>query len=66
MPLKIINDLEIYREAMEIGEAVWSLVIKWDSFTKNSLSNQLVRSADSISLDIAEGYGWFPFKENQA
>ena len=65
MPLKTINDLEIYREAMDIGEAVWSLVIKWESFSKNTLGNQLVRSADSISANIAEGYGRFHFKENQ-
>ena len=65
MALKTINDLEIYREAMDIGEAVWSLVLKWENFSKNSLGNQLVRSADSISANIAEGYGRFHFKENQ-
>ncbi len=65
MGLKTINDLEIYREAMDIGEEVWSLVHKWESFAKNTLGNQLVRSADSISANIAEGYGRYHYKENQ-
>ena len=65
MALKTINDLEIYREAIDLGEEVWLLVVKWESFAKNTLGNQLVRSADSISANIAEGYGRFHFKENQ-
>ncbi len=65
MPLKTINDLEIYREAIDLGEEIWSLIIRWESFAKNTLGNQLVRSADSISANIAEGYGRYHFKENQ-
>ncbi len=65
MSLKTINDLEIYREAIDLGEEIWSLVIKWESFAKNTLGNQLVRSADSISANMAEGYGRYHYKENQ-
>lgn len=50
---------------MELGEEVWSLVIAWDHFSKDCLGKQLVRSSDSISANIAEGYGRFHYKENQ-
>ena len=60
-----LNDLEIYREAMEIGEEVWTLVRTWDFFAKDTMGKQLVRASDSIAANLAEGYGRFHFKENQ-
>ncbi len=60
-----INDLEIYRDAMEIGEEVWRVVLNWDFFAKDTLGKQIVRSADSIAANLAEGYGRYHFKENQ-
>ncbi len=60
-----INDLEIYREAMRLGECVWQLVDGWSLFAKDSVGKQIVRSADSIAANLAEGYGRYHFKENQ-
>lgn len=60
-----LNDLEIYREAMEIGEEIWSMVLRWDFFAKDTIGKQVVRSADSIAANLSEGYGRFHFKENQ-
>jgi four helix bundle protein len=40
-------------------------VLKWDYFTKDTIGKQLARSADSISANIAEGFGRFHFKENK-
>jgi four helix bundle protein len=60
-----VNDLEIYREAMEIGEEVWAIALNWDFFAKDTLGKQIVRAADSIAANLSEGYGRFHFKENQ-
>jgi four helix bundle protein len=60
-----INELEIYREAMRIGEAIWDLVAGWPYFAKDTVGKQVVRSADSIAANISEGYGRYHFKENQ-
>jgi four helix bundle protein len=62
--IKLI-DLEVYKIAIEIGDKVWDIVDKWDSFNKNTLGYQFVRAADSIALNIAEGYGRFFYKENK-
>ena len=60
-----INDLEIYRESMRLAEVIWDSVGSWPWFAKGSLGKQIVRSADSIAANIAEGYGRYHFKENQ-
>ena len=60
-----LEDLEVYKVAMEIGEIVWTTVLKWDYFQKKTLGAQYVDAADSIALNISEGYGRFHFKENK-
>jgi four helix bundle protein len=62
---KSINDLEIYREAMRIGEVIWCLVADWPFFAKDTVGRQVVRAADSIAANLSEGYGRYHFKENQ-
>jgi four helix bundle protein len=64
--IKRLEDFEIYKIAMEIGEEVWNIVSIWDNFSKDTLGKQLVRSADSIAANIAEGYGRFSFKDRRA
>lgn len=59
-----INELQVYRLAMTLGEQVWNVVAKWDSFAKNTLGNQLVRAADSVAANISEGFGRYHYKEN--
>lgn len=62
--IKLI-DLEVYKISLEIGDKVWEMVDKWDFFNKDTLGKQFVRAADSIALNIAEGYGRFFYKENK-
>ena len=60
-----LEDLEVYKVAMEIGDLVWAVVDKWEYFPKKTLGAQYVNAADSIALNISEGYGRFHFKENK-
>ena len=60
-----LEDLEVYKLAEEFGEDVWDAVAKWDYFAKDTVGKQMVRSADSISANIAEGYGRYHYKENK-
>ena len=62
--IKLI-DLEVYKLAIEIGDKVWEIVDKWDYFNKDTLGKQFVKAADSVALNIAEGYRRFFYKENK-
>lgn len=63
MPYTLEN-LETYILAEELGEKIWIIVELWDNFSKFSIGSQIVRSADSVSANIAEGYGRYFIKEN--
>ena len=61
----LLEELKVYQLAMNIGEQVFDITVKWDLFNKKSLSDQYLRAADSIALNISEGYGRFHYKENK-
>lgn len=60
-----LEELEVYEEAMRIGEVVWGIVAKWDFFAKDTVGKQWVRSADSMAANLSEGFGRFHHKENK-
>jgi len=60
-----LEDLQVYRVAMEIGDVVWCTVEKWDYYQKDTLGKQFTKAADSIAFNISEGYGRFHFAENR-
>lgn len=60
-----LDELEIYKLADQISDNMWELVLGWDVFSKDTIGKQLVRSADSMSANLAEGYGRYSFKENK-
>lgn len=59
------EDLDVYRLAEDLGDRIWDIVLSWPSFPQNSLGFQLVKSADSIGANLAEGFGRFHFSENK-
>jgi four helix bundle protein len=61
-----LDDLEVFKKAEKISDDIWFEVMSWtDYFIKDTIGKQLVRSADSIGANIAEGYGRFHYKENK-
>lgn len=60
-----LEDLVAFQVAMETGDDIWIIVNKWSFFEKDTLGKQITRLADSIALNIAEGYGRYHFKENK-
>jgi four helix bundle protein len=49
--------LRIYELAETISDQIWEIAISWDSFARDTVGKQVVRSADSIGANIAEGVG---------
>ncbi len=61
----LLEDLDIYQLAAEIGDAAWEIVTGWEYFSKKTLGSQFVEAADSISANIAEGYGRYFYKDRK-
>jgi four helix bundle protein len=61
----LLEDLEVYKVAMEMGEIIWKIVEKWTYFLKDTLGKQYTKAADSIAFNISEGYGRFHYNENK-
>ena len=58
-----LEKLDVYNIAESFSDEIWNVVIQWDHFKKDTIGKQLVRAADSISANIAEGYGRHFYKE---
>ena len=54
-----LEKLEVYELAELFSDEIWEIVMNWDSFKKDTIGKQIVSSSDSISANIAEGYGIF-------
>ena len=59
-----LQDLSAYRIAFELSNYIWNIVVKWDSFSKYTIGQQFVDAVDSISSNIAEGFGRY-FKKDK-
>lgn len=60
-----LERLDVYNAAESFSDKIWIIVEKWDYFKKDTIGKQLTRAADSISANIAEGYGRYYYKESK-
>jgi four helix bundle protein len=60
-----LDELRVYAMAEELADVVWDAVKGWESFAKSTVGHQLVRAADSVGANIAEGYGRASPADNQ-
>ena len=69
-----LNDVSAYKTAFHLSNyacpvakneriGVWDIVVKWDWFAKTHVGRQFVEAADSISANIAEGFGRYHKKD---
>ncbi len=58
-----LKDLNSYNLSFNLSNYIWDIVIKWDYFAKDTVGKQFVRSVDSISANIAEGFGRYHKKD---
>lgn len=59
------TELKVYQLSEMLSDKIWEMVIKWNHFHRSTLGNQLVRAADRIGANIAEGYGKGSFADNK-
>jgi four helix bundle protein len=59
------ENLRVYKLAEQIADAIWETTLRWQNFPKNTVGAQVVRSADSIGANIAEGAGRGTYADNR-
>jgi four helix bundle protein len=59
------ENLEVYQLSEKLADEIWHIVKEWDYFAKDSIGKQIVRAADSICANIAEGEGRYNFQDNR-
>jgi four helix bundle protein len=57
--------LRVYQLAEKLADQIWSAVVTWDFFAKDTVGKQVVRATDSIGANITEGMGRRSFVENR-
>ena len=59
------ENLRVYQLAERLADEVWQIVKGWNQFERNTVGQQIVRAADSIGANIAEGSGRGSFQDNR-
>lgn len=49
--------LRVYQISEELSDEIWKIVATWDNLAKTTVGAQIIRSADSIGANLAEGSG---------
>lgn len=57
--------LDVYRLSEALCDGIWDVTRAWDTFARDTVGKQLVRAADSIGANIAEGTGRHNFQDNK-
>ena len=51
------HELTVYQVSEQVADLIWKIVIKWPAIQRDTIGKQIIRSADSIGANIAEGNG---------
>ena len=59
------EDLRVYQAAEELADLIWEIVSRWKPLAQDTVGKQLIRAADSIGANIAEGHGRKTYADNK-
>jgi four helix bundle protein len=48
-----------------LADKIWDVVGQWESLARDTVGKQLIRAADSIGANLAEGCGRGSYRDNQ-
>jgi four helix bundle protein len=51
------ENLEIYQLSEKLADEIWNIVLGWNNLAQDTIGKQMIRSADGIGANIAEGSG---------
>ncbi len=57
--------LRVYQLSEQLADTIWEIVLEWKVFARDTIGKQLVKAADSIGANIAEGTGRSTYVDNR-
>jgi four helix bundle protein len=65
MSSRRFQELRVYQSAERLADDIWKIVNGWESLPRDTVGKQIIRSADSIGANIAEGVGRGSYQDNR-
>jgi four helix bundle protein len=59
------ESLRVYQLSEKLADQIWSIVLTWNVLARDTVGKQLIRAADSVGANIAEGTGRGTFVDNR-
>jgi four helix bundle protein len=59
------ESLRVYQLSEQLADLVWEIVLEWNPFARDTVGKQLVKAADSVGANIAEGTGRGTYVDNR-
>lgn len=57
--MKEMYELDVYQLSEDISDKIWDAYDAWPGKAQRTIGYQIIRAADSIAANLAEGYGRF-------
>jgi four helix bundle protein len=57
--------LRVYQLSEKLADQVWDIVLGWNNIARDTVGKQVIRSADSIGANVAEGCGRGRYLDNK-
>ncbi len=61
MPYIPLDQIKVYQLSTEYSDSSWNIYKEFDWQIKKIIGDQFIRSVDSVSANIAEGYGRYHY-----
>lgn len=58
-----LNKISSYKKAFALSNVVWDIVTLWEVFARQTVGSQFAWAIDSVSANIAEGFGRYGKKD---
>src|ERR1700690_2851355 len=62
---KSFENLRVYQLSEKLSDSIWKIARGWDQLAKDTIGRQLIRAADGIGANIAEGTGRGSVQDNR-
>ena len=59
------ENLRVYQLSEKLADLIHEIAAEWDYFNKSTVGTQIVRAADSVGANIAEGTGRYGIQDNK-